>query len=392
MKIHIILVLFFIGCSSATKDKVLIPNDISLSYEIKLTDSLNVEVGESVYSSYPKHQIWNDSLFYGLTPAAEPNTISLFNLRSGKFLKKIKIDRNFFKSDISSFYVHNPDSIYFFSFQSKNIYLIDSNGEKLDEWEISFNVKNPFGETDFMFPTFVMYDSFYFDSKNNQIVCPIISQRFHELPGDNELPSIAVVDLNKEEIIKTLVPPIGKMRDRGDGFYPDDISVIQMTVLDGIVYASYPIDPIIYKYELATGKLLEASKAFIDEKELGFMPPMSYDFKKDRSKAWKYRLETPYFENLKYHSKSKVFSRIFHHLYQRGESGIDKGQFRTATIYLFDKNLNLLGKEVVNNSRLGVFGSVSTGDGYLSSPHDFYQKNENYLSHKYLYTIKSTKL
>lgn len=388
MRIYIIIFLLFLSCSSASQDKMNFDRDNGVAYQIELSDSLNVELEEFVYSSYSKHQTWNDSLLYGLTPAAEPNTISLFNLKSGKFSKKIKIDRNFFKSDISSFYVHNPDSIYFFSFQSKNIYLIDDNGDKLNEWEISFKDKNPFGETDFMFPTFVMYDSFYFDSKTNQIVCPIISQRFHELPGENELPSIAIVDLNSEKIIKTLAPPIGKIRDRGDKFYPDDISVIQITVQDGIVYASYPIDPIIYKYDLSTGDLIEASKSFADDEELKFLPPMTYDVKKDRRKAWKYRIETPYFENLKYHSKSKVFSRIFHHLYERDESGIDKGQFRTATIFLLDKNLNLVGKEVVKNSRLGAFGSVSTNDGYLSSPHDFYQKNENYLSHKYLYTIK----
>jgi hypothetical protein len=389
---YIILSLLLISCSSAYQEKAIIPGDKSLSYEIELTDSLNVALGEFVYTSYSKHQIWKDSLFFGLSPGAEPNTISVFDLENEQFVKKIKIDRNFFKSDISSFYIHNPDSIYFLSFQSKNIYLIDYNGDKIDEWEISFKDKNPFGETDFMFPEFVMYDSFYFDSKNNQLVCPIISQRFHELTGDNDLPSIAIIDLNQGEIMKTFAPPIGKIRDRQNNFYPDDISVIQFTVQDGIVYASYPIDPIIYKYDLETGTLIGASKAYTDDKDLKFIPPMSYDVKKDRSKSWNYRIETPYFENLKYHSKSQIFSRIFHHFYVRSESASDKGQFRTTTIFLFDKNLNLVGKEVVEDSKLGAFGSVSTDDGYLSSSHDFYQKNENYLNHKYQYKIKLTTL
>jgi hypothetical protein len=182
------------------------------------------------------------------------------------------------------------------------------------------------------------------------------------------------------------------MRERGNGFYPDDISVIQFTVQDGFVYASFPIDPIIYKYDLETGTLIGASKAYTDDKELKFIPPMSYDVKKDRSKSWNYRIETPYFENLKYHSQSEIFSRIFHHLYELRESASDKGQFRTTTIFLFDKNLNLLGKEVVKDSKLGAFGSVLTNDGYLSASHDFYQKNENYLSHKYQYKIKLKKL
>lgn len=392
MRMYVVLSLLFISCSSANQDKVIVPAINNLSYQIKLVDSLNTTLGEFVYTSYSKHQIWENSLFFGLSPGAEPNTISVFDLENEQFVKKIKIDRNFFKSDISSFYVHNPDSIYFFSFQSKNIYLIDNNGDKVDEWEISFKDKNPFGETDFMFPTFVMYDSFYFDIKRNQLVCPIISQRFHELTGDNDLPSIAIIDLNKEEIIRTLAQPIGKMRERGNGFYPDDISVIQFTVQDGFVYASYPIDPIIYKYDLETGTLIGASKAYTDDKELKFIPPMSYDVKKVRSKSWNYRIETPYFENLKYHSQSEIFSRIFHHLYELRESASDKGQFRTTTIFLFDKNLNLLGKEVVKDSKLGAFGSVLTNDGYLSASHDFYQKNENYLSHKYQYKIKLKKL
>jgi len=388
IRIYVILSLFLICLLSACQDQAIMPNS-NQSYQIKLVDSLNVSLDNFVYPSYSKHQIYKDSLFFGLSPGAEPNTIAVFDLINEKFIKKIKIDRNFFKSDISSFYIHNPDSIYFFSFQSKNIYLIDNNGDKLNEWEISFKDNNPFGETDFMFPTFVMYDSFYFDSESNQIVCPIISQRFHELPGDNDLPSIAIVDLNKEEIIKTLTPPIGKMRDRGNKFYPDDVSVIQITVQDGIVYASYPIDPIIYKYDLRTGDLIEASKSYADDEELKFSPPMAYDEKKDRSKAWRYRTSTPYFENLRYHSKSKIFSRVFHHFYERGESEIDKGQFRTSTIFLFDKNLNLVGKEIIENSKLGAFGSVSTNDGYLSSPHDFYQKDEKFLSHKYFYKIKN---
>jgi hypothetical protein len=93
---YIILSLLLISCSSAYQEKAIIPGDKSLSYEIELTDSLNVALGEFVYTSYSKHQIWKDSLFFGLSPGAEPNTISVFDLENEQFVKKIKIDRNFF--------------------------------------------------------------------------------------------------------------------------------------------------------------------------------------------------------------------------------------------------------------------------------------------------------
>jgi hypothetical protein len=387
-RIYIILSLFFFSCSSAYHDNAIVPVVNNLSYQIKLVDSLNVDLNEFVYAKYSKHQIWEDSLFFGLSPGAEPNTISVFNLKNEHFVKKIKIDRNFFKNDISSFYIHNPDSIYFLSFQSKNIYLIDNDGKKKNEWNISFLGENPFGEIDFMFPTFVMYNSFYFDGEKNQIVCSIVSQRFHELAGDSNLPSIAIIDLNLGKITKAFSPPIGKIKSRRNNFYPDDISVVQITLHDGIVYASYPIDQLIYQYDLETGELLRISPPFAGEEELKFLPPMAYDIKKDRSKAWVYRIQTPYFENLRYHSDSKIFSRVFHHFYESSESTVNKGQFRTSTIFLFDKNLNLVGKEIVQNSKLGAFGSVSTKDGYLSAPHDFYQKDEKFLNHKYHYKIK----
>jgi hypothetical protein len=93
---HVVLSFFFISCSSAYQDKVIVPAINNLSYQIKLVDSVNITLGEFVYTSYSKHQIWKDSLFFGLSPGAEPNTISVFDLENEQFVKKIKIDRNFF--------------------------------------------------------------------------------------------------------------------------------------------------------------------------------------------------------------------------------------------------------------------------------------------------------
>jgi len=344
---------------------------------------INIPIPDTAYASYPKHQIYKN-FFIGLNPFNEPNILTLIDIENKLLVKKIKIDPNFFKSSIFSFYVHNLDSIFFNSHQNNLVYLIDEKGQKINEWAIDFEVEelahDPAG---FMFPSFTLYDRLIYDPLRKSLFASLISQRYHERSGDEDPNMIVEIDLGTSEITNVISASLGKMKNRDKKFYPDDISIPQFYVVANSLYISYPIDPVIYEYGLENKQFKEFDE--ILENNLGFSPPMEYDIKKDRKKSWEYRNITPFFENLNYHQDLGVFSRIFHHENLPDIEGKFNGHLRSSSIFIFDKDLRLIEQKIIEGGQLGVFKSTPLSDGWLIAPNEYYKDSETAFHHSFRY-------
>ena len=73
---------------------------------------------------------------------AKTGVLRLIDLNSGKLSKEIdlsKIDSSlYYKSNPTKIFIHNLDSIFILPQESKIIYLVDGNGDRINSWEIPF--------------------------------------------------------------------------------------------------------------------------------------------------------------------------------------------------------------------------------------------------------------
>jgi hypothetical protein len=373
----LIVYCFFLSCSS--RNEAVIDLDLN-DFQLKYENTLNIRTESPIKSSFQVHQVYEDSLFYGLNPFEEPNVLYVFDLKSEVFAKNIIIDQNLFKVDMMNFFVHRPDSIFFHAFSTKDVYLINGNGDQIGHWDLdnASGVNYP-GEYGYFLP-FSIYHQFFYRNESGHLILPISDNYFHEERGDSELPKVMVFDIHKSEIVKFIAPPTGRMKNRGSASYPGDILSPQISLYNGLLFISYPFDDEINIFDLGTGELI-LSKNPLNGRELDLYDPKSSEIMSDRSESWQFRTEMPFFENLSYHSQSELFSRIYHHPYH-SEKDPEKTYLRSSTIIYFDKNLNFKGKQDFIPGELGVYKNSYMGKGYLSSKSDFFIKSDEFLNHK----------
>ncbi|EKB50983.1 hypothetical protein [Cecembia lonarensis] len=368
---------FLVSCSSRNEAEI----DLDLhDFQIKFESVLNIRTESPIKSSFQVHQVYEDSLFYGLNPFEEPNVLYVFDLKNEVFVKKIVLDQNLFKVDMMNFLVHRPDSIFFHAFSTKDVYLVNGNGDQIGHWDLdkAQGVNYP-GEFGYFLP-FSIYHKFYYENEWGHLVLPISDNYFHEERGDSELPKVLIFDIYKNEIVRFIAPPSGRMANRGSASFPGDILIPQILIHNGFLYISYPFDDEINVFELSTGELT-LSKNPLNGRELGLYEPKSPEIMSDRSKSWQFRSEMPFFENLSFHPQLELFSRIYQHPYH-SEKDPEKTYVRKSTIVYFDKNLYFKGKQDFVPGELGVYKNSSMNKGYLSSKSDFFIESDEFLNHK----------
>jgi len=346
-------------------------------------NDLSISTNPPISSTYQIIGNYNDSLFFGLNPYLNPNLISVFDLKNETFLKNIVIDPNFFKSDIMNFHVHSPDSIFFCSYTSKHIYLIDFNGNQINSWNLdNASGKEYPGENGFFFP-FNAYNKFFFLKSDNTLVLPIADNRFYSERGDSSLPKVCLFNIEENSISDFIAPPFGRSKTRSNLFYPNDIINPQLVELDGLLYVAYPFDDEIAVFDLKTGKLLK-SKNPMAKSELPLFEPKEEEFMSDREKSWNYRVEMPFFENLSFHKETGLFSRVYHFPYYKDRDK-EKNFLRESCIVYFDRNLDFAGKTKFEKGKIGVFRNISLKDGYLIGEGDFLIDSESKLVYNKIY-------
>ncbi len=360
------------GCKDANEQSIQSSsiNQLSINYS-----EIEIDVPEVVPSNYLKHQVLGDSLFIGLNAFKLPYNLVVFNIKKQEFVKRISIDPNFFKNEIESFYAVSLDSIFFNSFSGKSIYLINSDGQKIKEWDVE-KMEGPRypGENGFFF-SFSIYPNIFYDKTKKKLLLTISDNRFHEEPGFSQLPKLLVLDLESDEIEGFWIPPFGRMKSRGEQFFPDDLYGIQMAIVGDFLYISTAYDDLVLKCSLNDGKILNSGVP-IEMNEL--FSPLTKEEKADNSKLWDYRVKMPFFEDLSFHESLGIFSRIFHH----EVTNPSDMQTRKSTIVTFDQNLNLLETfDFQGDDQIGIWKNTKLTDGILMGVPEEKQISEDLLNH-----------
>jgi hypothetical protein len=381
-----IFIFFLFAFSCEKKNDV---KNYNINFDVKdivLSKELSISTLPPISSTYQIHNIFKDSLFFGLNPYLNHNTISIFDLKKETFVKNLVIDPNLFKSDIMNLHVHNPDSIFFYSYSTKHVYLIDYEGNEINNWNLDTALGKKYqGKNGYFFP-FNAYNNFIYLESDNILVIPIADNYFYSEEGDSNLPKVVLFDIGKNSITDFIAPPFGRLKTRKKLFYPNDVINPQILELNGTLYVSYPFDDEIAVFDLMTGKLIKLKNP-LENIELPLYEPKDSDFMSVREKSWSFRVEMPFFENLSYHEEIGLFSRVYHYPYSQ-ELDTKKNYLRKSCIIYFDKNLDLVGKTEFEKGEIGVFRNSSLKNGYLSGESDYLIESENKLVHNKVYKFK----
>lgn len=163
--------------------------------------------------------------------------------------------------------------------------------------------------------------------------------------------------------------------------YPLDLSQVFVLEQNGRVYISYPMDHYVYVYETYSGKFLFKKTNPMHKAVVNLPQPIPIGDERDHDKTFKYRMVVPYYRALQYHKEFDMFSRLLVH--PIGEDDVKstaKNMKRKVSVFIFDKNLDLLGEEIIDQTNMG-FMFTNLPDGWVSIPNinDELMKDENML-------------
>lgn len=336
--------------------------------------------------TFLRSTIYGESLVYAFAKE-EPGKLFVFDVIQGKFLREIVLDPEILDQDkMTTFYVLNPDSIFFMGSNGLSVRLAEGNGAVRSTWTAEVLGFGPVNN--FLFPYFLPQYQAYFQSRS-LLHLTVVPAFFPTKKGYEDQPLQVVVDLSKDRTKLAYGPAEGVMRFKESLVYPTDISFPYALVRGDTTFVSFPMDHFIYVYNNKSGKLLSkhgAASRHVSE----FPAPVPADESKDYQRMWNFRIQTPFYEPLFYHARAKLYSRTVQHPQAlKDEEGLlNTGRHRTASVIIMDQHLRIVGETIFEDGGLPVHGSVPLPDGLLVKSHQTVSTIANIPRLKYAFTAK----
>lgn len=312
------------------------------------------------------------NLYYGLE--ATENRIDVFTLDSG-FVRSILLTAPEFDQPVVNIMVHTKDSIFLTANDPYKLLLINQHGDLINSWKVNDA------------PVKWDYAPDYYHSKRN-FQKPILSNSFVHIaitPFDfyyhrsrAGMKLFCVYDL-KERTWTTLYGHTEGIYTTPDITLPDDFTLPNFVYANGSLWASYPLSAYAYQYN-TKGEFI--GKKCIGGNAISRIPePPALD--SDIQQEMNYLLSAPYYGNLSYHSKLKIFSRIvFHEMPLYGNDGkLNQYCDRNLSIQFFDQDMNPIIEKVIDHTITLLPGYfIATSDGFITAGACRSKKiNEDYL-------------
>lgn len=300
----------------------------------------------------------DSDLYYGLEDSE--NRIDVFKLDSG-FVRSILLTGPEFDQPIANMMIHTKDSIFLTVNDPYKLVLINQRGELINSWKVNGA------------PVEWQYAPDYYHSKrnfqkpivlNNLVHIAITPFDFYYHSSRADMKLFSVYNL-KERTWTTLYGVTEGIYTVPDIVLPDDFTLPNFVYANGSVWVSYPLGAYAYQYN-AKGEFM--GKKCIGGSVISTIPePPALD--SDIQQEMNYLLSAPYYGNLSYHSKLKVFSRIvFHEIALYANDGkLNKFCNRNLSIQLFDENMNpIIEKPIEHNITLLPGFFIATSDGFIT--------------------------
>lgn len=357
--------IIFVSCNSELELRnSLISPEHSVVDSIDLNFSHEVRIKADSLFTFIRPTTYCDTILIALTKG-KLGELRLFDIKNGKYLGKIVVDANIFIDEkVTTFYVHNLDSIFFLSSNSLNVNIVDGNGSVQKAWTYQDLEIDPPGTL--IYPYFLpQYRPTYFSKSGLMHVC-IIPGFFTTKSGYETTLLQTVINLKKNRLKLKYGPPEGVMKLKSERIYPADLSFPYSLVIGDTTYVSFPMDHFVYVYNNTTGNFL--FKSAVSSGSVKQLPlPLSAESVKDTQEIWNFRVQTPFYEPLYFHEKSNLFSRAIHHPQNlKDDMGlINSGKNRLTSVVILNRNLKIVGEKVFSNGQHPIHGSIPVSDGLL---------------------------
>ncbi len=325
-----------------------------------------IPVPDTLSSDYQHFSVWGDSLLFALKND-QPYRLVVFDLKARAYLREIRLDPNFLAGRPHTFYAHTPDSIFFVSPNSNVCHLLDANGQLRKKWPF----QGRSGE--FNVPSMFFYAEPYYEGTSGRLYVTTVPYDW-EVWADE--PHQRVFDLRTGQGVGEYAPPAPF-----DGALPTDLGVPYRLVVGDQVIISYPRQDsaqIYHKTTLVPWRKVRLAGVNLPD----FPPPLAPADLDDQQKSWDYRVSSPFYEPLFYHSVARCFTRAFHHVQpaRASDGKVNDGGWRQTTVFVFDEQFRLVGEHSFGQGRYHPRKAVRLGNGLLFAPHERYWGNEKFLT------------
>jgi hypothetical protein len=334
---------------------------MSPAYEQNYHIALNFERRISIDSTLQilRPVVLDDNYLYGFEKGVS-GKIKCFDLVKEIHVYDINIrDSLLIGEGVSSFYAHSTDSFFIQVANFRKVYLLDSLGNTLNQWDIHF-------KTPYILAVFLPEHRPVFDKKTGRLYFTALPVGFFKNTDSENLHLQVAFDIVNDTIAYLFGFSEGVMKFKKEGYYPPDVSVPYLLMVDDNLLVSYPMDHYIYVYSSKDGSLKYKALASSNSvRELPF--PLSVNESKSSQKVWNFRIQIPFYEPLLYHSSAKVYTRAIHHSQELKltDGTLNDDRFRTTSVIIFDEDLNVIGETIFKNGTYPTHGAVPLSDGLL---------------------------
>lgn len=333
------------------------PINIKKKFELEFEKRLKFNSKSSLVLLRPF--VFKDRFLYGYQKGSS-DKLQCFDLLTEKHVYTLNLQDSLLVGEgLSSFCVYSTDSIFFEISNFPEIVLVDSMGNTINSWVLNAN-------KDYILASFLPNHNPGFNSKSGYLFTTMLPIGYFDKPGFETTPLQAAFDVRGNDIKFFYAPMEGVMKFKGDNYYPADISVPYITLVGEKSIITYPMDHFIYVYNCQDGSFVDKKpgcSSIVKE----FPYPLSENEIQKPQEVWNYRIQTPFYEPLFYHSEAKLFTRVIHHPQQLKKANgiLNNGSDRTASVIIMDEDLNIIGEHVFKNGTYPIHGGIPLSNGLL---------------------------
>lgn len=346
-----------------------------------LNDSVHyIEMQDKFFSRYEIKQIFNDTLLFGMRPLLMNERLDIINLVNPENSKSIAF-KDHFKGNVSSFFVHNLDSILLMMNNTKDFAWADMVGNVYSTFSLE-KVGNPY----FDLLPFIQNKPIYISGRI------IFNYRHVGLLESSEylkLPQLAMLDLKSNKLTQFGEAPFLieylNHKEVNSDFYSPNIIVNDV----GELIVCYPFYPYLLVYDLKTLKI--KSKIPLRSSKVHTMnAPTSKGIHDDGFKNAVYRAGIATFFDLNFHQGLNMYSILLMHPYQAlDEKGkLKEWDKRNSSLLVLNQNLEIEREILFENGDLLMNALLGLSKGVLFAKHIHSENEENKLHYCYFVNLE----
>ena len=353
----IICILVLLGCNQENKTK-------QLSNELLLTDSISIQIPDTISSIFFKGYTQFKTIGeteYLFNRDKKKHRIDVYNLDKQKFEFFIPVFPEGPNKIVGgvNYFVHNLDSIFLLSWETRQLYLIDTTGTIKHKWKVDQKLPGKYIPEEYTRDEYAVlsmekYNLVYLPEKNS--LSFLIKSLFSlNEPKRYKYMFECQYDL-EQDTIKLLHELMPVCYDQEKFYFPHGDMPLRIHTPEHLV-VTYAADNNIYKFSRETGGLVlqkEAKSRYTEDNIEGIKPPTDCPLP-DMQLIEEWLRLTTYYTDILYDHERECFYKIVKHkqpMFQNNENGKMTNLFDAdISILIIDKELNLMGETLIENKK-----------------------------------------